>query len=801
MNKKLLTFTGVLFTNYLFSYSPIIIPEWSLTLNSSPKQMILYDIEGDRLAEIVIAKIPNQVMLLTNTGDSILWNYQTRSMVTCLSLLQGSNPLLVIGDAPYVEAIDNKGIIHWQLFINDLTNKSINWLLTGNFDITPGNEIILGAKNLIYVLSITGRIIHKFTIPILPKQVETGNIDNDIYDEIVVSDFSKILAFEADGNIKFQIPLTDFYNQTNRAFDLYDFTLDRIVEILAITQAFKDTVESKVESWITCFSTNGKVLWQTKENAGIPRALRIVRGEIFTIGSNQSGQDYITKRDRNGKVWQTIYYSNNNIISPIFYTPEAKISPNPIDFQELYSIGNKLLIGLGWHSDVGPPFITSLRLFSNNLDEIKLFSPDYFSTSRIITADQGEKIDNITIGSINGDTLLDLLVVREKGEGNYAIDCLINHTDILFRAEQELWNSYNTALENGDYILTKRLERQAKILASSFGDILAAVRTESFIRRTWRRKIEIAFVRSFLIAILIIAILGGFGLIVIRPLIKKKLWNKTQIETKSIPSIVRIATDIIALDHNYVVKGNLSGAYNRLKDIMSKYQMNNDRDLEVLLQKNCGMDSVLGVKLQPADFQIPYYRFIKRLSAESRTINIIAVIKKICQNLLDPSVPIKEIWLNRKEYITDKIWREKNLKDNELSVSFIYLVNRDFPDIYNLTRIFWNSRLYNWFEHICGDHLRYAKHNAEFVFDYETATEWSRKLVIHLVSDSEKRIDYNQRDSHLQSEFEEIKIDFQDYILVPDNELALYYPNEKIWIKIVDLISILSTIIHHSKGI
>lgn len=313
--------------------------------------------------------------------------------------------------------------------------------------------------------------------------------------------------------------------------------------------------------------------------------------------------------------------------------------------------------------------------------------------------------------------------------------------------------------------------------------------------REWNNRFKLGFLRTILITIGLVFLIGGLGIVLVRPIIKRIVWRKAQVEAKSVPTVVKIATDLIALNHNYIVKGNRTGAYNRLKEIINKYSLNADQDLKIVSRQQFSSDTRSPVKPGQDDFLIPYNRFIKRLHQETRIVNLAAIIKKICYNILNEKSQIRELLLNRNDYKMNHLNEITQTSNSNLAVSFFYLVNVDFPDIYRHSRFFWDSRLYNWFEHVCTDHLRYAKSYAHFVFDYETATEWNRKLVIHLISDSEESIDFDRKDLHLVSEFEDIKANYQDYVVMPDKEQVLYYPGEKIWIKVFDLLSILSSII------
>jgi hypothetical protein len=739
--------------------------------------------------------------VFTNTSDSVIWTLRTQSPVNHIAVFRykDATQCLIVAAAPYLIALNARGRILWQLSIAKSTTQPITWLEVGNFDPCPGDEIIAVAGYMLFVILPTGKIINKFILPLLPKQIEISNIDSDLYDEIVVSDFMNLVALDANGDTEYNLTLAQTNPEINRGFDLYDFTGDQAKEIVTITQTQLDSLQSEIENRVCCFSTDGKLLWQSQEHVGKPRALRIIRGEIYTIGTSVLGPEYITKRDRTGKVLKITYYSND-VLPELYCSPEASTNQNPDDFQELYALGNLLLVGRGSSSELKSPMITSLRLFAPTLDEITCSSPEYISNLRIGTSDRNRRLFGLSIGSLNGDTLPDILLVREQKQGKYTIDCLINRADVLSRAEREIWNGYRSALAAGDRNLAVRLKRRGQILASSYGNTIFAARTESSIYRELRNRLRITLVRTLLITALIISLIFGFSIVVVRPMMRKRTWRLAQVESKSVPTVVRIATDIITLDHNYVVKGNLGGAYNRLKEITNKYGLNEDQDIRLVLRKGVTLDSLAFSKLHPDDFKIPYHRFIKRLTKESRTTNLLAVIKKICYNVLGAKTQISELTLNRSEYVPDRVFEGNRLGASNLSVSFLYLVNLDFPEIFNTSRLFWDARLYNWFEHICTDHLRYAKNYAHFVFDYETATEWSRKFVLHLVSDSKEKINFNRKDLHLVSEFEQLKTDYQDYILMSDNESVLYYPCEKIWVKIIDLISILSSIIGLNRG-
>ncbi|MDH5684145.1 MAG: hypothetical protein OEZ20_06760 [candidate division WOR-3 bacterium] len=786
--------------NESLAYSPVIVPQWSYQPNSLPRQAILYDIENDRLAEIAIAQEPNQLVVLANTGDSILWTFQTPTKINQLAVIRGQLPtsILIVAASPYLLAIDGQGKLIWNLTLPGLINQTIKNLAIGNFTPDPGDEIVVVTEKSILVVLPTGKFVRSIILPFQPKQVEIGNVDTDPYKEIVISNYLNLIVYRAEGDVELKLDLAQTAYEINHGIEVYDFNFDQIQEIVAITKKKQEVTEDEIESWVSCFSVNGKVLWQSHEKAGSPRAITVIRGEIYTCGQNDLGQDYLVKRDRSGKILKTVYLTNESY-TQLLYSPQARLNINQIEFQVLHSLGHLLLVGLGWQADYESPIITSLRIFSPFLEEINLSSPEYFSNSRIITSDRNQHLLSLRIGLIDSDTLSDILLVREQKPGRYKIDCLINRIGTLYRAERDLWANYRTSLDIGNKVYSERLRHRAMSLAEGFGAKEVAVRTERFIIGEWRHRTGVILIRSILIAILIVAMVVGFGIIVIRPIIKRRIWRQAQVEYKSVPTLVGVATDIIALDHNYVVKGNLGGAYNRLKEIMNKYGLNSDRDLAIFMQRKVTYDSTAITEFSKKDFLISYYRFVKRLTKESRIVNFVELIKKICYNVVGENYQIQEFSMNRNEYFPDRISGGIKPPTKNLSISFVYLINRDFPDIYNTARLYWDSRLYNWFEHLCTDHLRYSQNCAQFVFDYESATEWNRKLVLHLISDSKESIKFNQKDSHLLSRFEELREDYQDYIMRPENENYLYFPNEKIWVKIFDLVSILLSILEHGQ--
>jgi hypothetical protein len=704
-----------------------------------------------------------------------------------------SNPLLIVAASPYLFGINGGGKISWNLSLPGINDQAITWLEAGNFGPNPGDEIMAIAGDFIFFIVPESKSITKFKLPFLPKQVEINNLDGDDYEEVLVSNFDKLISVKAGSGIQLDLSLNNLNYEVNRGFDIYDFNMDRTGEIISITQNRTDSTQNELNSSVTCFSAIGKILWQSSLGRMIPRAIRVFRGEIFIGGTSSNGQENLLKMDRTGKIIKTIYLAKGEL-PRLLYSPVAKFNTNSIDLQNFHSLGNFILAELGWSTD-NEVKTTTLKLFSSNLDEINLASPDYFSNLNIITSDCNQKILGLYFNSINGDTLDDLIVLREDKQKEYAIDCFINRMDILSRAESEMLNSYRSALVLNNPTIATRYKQRAEILAANLGNLSYALRTEDSMRREWNYRFKFGIFRTILITIGLVFLIGGLGIVLVRPIIKRIVWRKAQVEAKSVPTVVKIATDLIALNHNYIVKGNRTGAYNRLKEIVNKYSLNSDRDLGLVARQQFSSDARSQVKLGQDDFLIPFNRFIKRLNQETRIENLAAIIKKICYNVLNEKTQIRELLLNRNDYKINQSIEIAQASKSNLAVSFFYLVNVDFPDIYRHSKFFWDSRLYNWFEHVCTDHLRYAKSYAHFVFDYETATEWNRKLVIHLISDSEESINFDRKDLHLVAEFDDIKADYQDYVVMSDKEQVLYYPGEKIWIKVFDLLSILSSII------
>lgn len=794
MRANFLIFSLIFSLTMAFAYSPIFVPEWSWQTTSPPVDLVLYDIDDDRLAEIAIAQAPNRIIILNNTGDSILWTFQTSSAITRLAVLQQAKeePFLIAGASPYLWAVNCSGKVAWQVILTGIANQPILWLATGNFDTDLGDEILAVTRNSFYIVLPNRKLVRKVILPFLPKQVEIGNLNYDVYQEIVISDFNRLIVYASDGDILSDLTLTNLNDEINRGFDLYDFNSDRIEEIIAMMHTKLESAEGET-NLLSCFSASGAILWQNRKIPGSPRTIRILRGEIYVGGTDFNGKDYLIKLDRNGKILKTIKLHHSNT-TPILYSPIAKFNLNPFYLQDWYPIGNLLLVALGWR-DGKETKITNLRLFSTALDEINLVSPEYLSNLGVVFSDRNQPIIDLCIGSVNGDTLVDILVARARGQKNYVIDCLINRSELIARAEQERWNNFRNALFLRKRSLAGRCRRQAQILALGFGNIISAARTEISIRQEWRDYLKTIFVRTILWTSIIFLTIGAFSFFIIRPIVIRKTHRLAQVEAKPIATLIRLASELVALNHNYIVKGNWQGAYNRLIEITDSYNLKADRDLSLILYKKTKSESFSEPPSKPVNFQIHYRHFIKRLTDESRTINLVGLIKKICYNVLGNKAQIRELSMNRNEYEPKQINEMKATNLASFVVSFVYLINRDFPDIYQQARLYWDNRLYNWLEHLCTDHLRYAKSYAHFVFDYESATEWNRKLALHFVSDASEKIDFSRKDSHLLTEWEDLKSEYRDYIQLPDNDRALYYPEEKIWIKILDLISILKSII------
>jgi hypothetical protein len=237
------------------------------------------------------------------------------------------------------------------------------------------------------------------------------------------------------------------------------------------------------------------------------------------------------------------------------------------------------------------------------------------------------------------------------------------------------------------------------------------------------------------------------------------------VERMPLSGRVALAVDLVAMDHNFVTKGNWPAAAERLRDIRDRAGLNRDVDL-----------SRVGDQAEPH-----YSRVVGRLVDDSPTDPVLEFILTALRRARpDATVEFRPV--------------SRGLVRDELSAPgfrVLGIENREYPDIYARVRWFSSPKLRSVIEHLIVDHARYARARAVVLLDYTVSTQWNRRLDVSLYSDSVGSIDLGRTGGHLVSELRELCISLGPVVEIPPAGWRPHTPDEKLWLRTADLISVL----------
>jgi hypothetical protein len=113
-----------------------------------------YDINSDGKEEIIVGSKTSGVTVLDGDGNTI-WSYQTEKQVNVVqvSTLSGvSGPVLFLGAAPYVYALNAQGSLLWKYAVN----TTVYSILVKDADGDSRTEVLVGANKHLHVVSDKG---------------------------------------------------------------------------------------------------------------------------------------------------------------------------------------------------------------------------------------------------------------------------------------------------------------------------------------------------------------------------------------------------------------------------------------------------------------------------------------------------------------------------------------------------------------------------------------------------------------------------------------------------------------------
>jgi hypothetical protein len=367
---------------------------------------------------------------------------------------------------------------------------------------------------------------------------------------------------------------------------------------------------------------------------------------------------------------------------------------------------------------------------------------------------------------IDDDTFPDLVVLRTAGDARWRLDVFANRlgqlVEDLQRARQVLLRA---ALGENDNAV-RRAVRRVRELERETGA------GEAGQERGMVDRYQAAVQRRRLIILTgtLLAIFASLGLSVLWLRFRRRHGTPAQqIENQPIATRVALAADFIALDHNFMSKGNLPAGFERLIDIRNHHGLERDRDL--------GQSG--GVSSQQLNGV--YASAITRLIDSSPTLKLLDFVQTTVK-----SSPRGQDF----EFLELSPEQLRRL-ERRPGITLVAITNHEYPDYLRQFRVFANAEVRGTLEHVILDHVRHAAKWARIITSYTVNTQWNRRLLISFRSDSPHVVPFANPHAHITSQLRELATMLRPAIEVPRDAGALVGPHERLWLSLADYIAVL----------
>jgi len=398
-------------------------------------------------------------------------------------------------------------------------------------------------------------------------------------------------------------------------------------------------------------------------------------------------------------------------------------------------------------------------------DNLFVCAPGLTSTADNSPGYSGARLLRLIQLRIDDDTFPDLVVLRTAGDVRWRLDVFANRVGQLAEdlqvARQTLLRA---ALGQNDNAVRRAVHRVKDLeRETGAGEVSQERSALDRFRASVRLRNAIAYVGAFLAALLS----AGLGWLVLRR--RRRAAPRRQIEKQPVADCVALAADLIALDHNFMSKGNRPAGFERLIEIRNRHSLERDRDLGQ--SGRVSGEQLMGV----------YASAISRLIDATPTLKLFDLVQttaKISPNGQDfEFLELSPEGLRRLE--------------RRPGVRLIAITNHEYPDYLSRFRIFANPEVRGTLEHIILDHIRHAAKWAHIITSYAVNTQWSRRLLISFRSDSPHVIPFANPHAHITSQLRELETMLRPAIEIPRDATALVGPLERLWLSIADYIAVL----------
>jgi len=396
-------------------------------------------------------------------------------------------------------------------------------------------------------------------------------------------------------------------------------------------------------------------------------------------------------------------------------------------------------------------------------ENLLLYAPGLAGTADNSPGYSGARLLRVIPLRIDEDTFPDLVVLRTASDVPWRVDVFSNRLGQLRGELRQARQSLLRATLGQNDLAVRRAARRVQALESETGTGQEGNVLDRF-RVLVRRRNALTYVGA-LVVVLLSAGLGALAVVVLR----RRAAPGQQIEKQPVATRVALAADLVAVDHNFMSKGNTRAASQRLIEIRRRHGLEQDRDLGRLGRP--------GSK----DLRGAYASVVNRLIDATPTLPLLSFIRTTAQSAPGG----REI-----EPIETSLDKYRRLERSP-GIRLVVIANHECTDYHQRFRLFANPEVRGTFEHIVLDHIRHAGSWADIILSYTVSTQWNRRLLIRFLSDSPGSIPLADGRAHITSRLRELAGLLTPGIEVPRDAKSLTGPYEKLWISIADYIAVL----------
>ncbi|MCX7836437.1 MAG: hypothetical protein N2323_00565 [candidate division WOR-3 bacterium] len=375
---------------------------------------------------------------------------------------------------------------------------------------------------------------------------------------------------------------------------------------------------------------------------------------------------------------------------------------------------------------------------------------------------QIKEIKDYKILDLNGDKREDIVI----SNSNYLF-YFLNHSLILEESQKNYYQKLINRIKMENLYGYQDLLITLLNLTAQVGIPFLEIekKIERMVKKYYIAKTQQQLLLSSFLSVLLVL----FIVLFVRPIFLKIKNKKWRVENRSLPQLIRIVEDFIALNHNYLIKGNFLGAQKQIKKISENFKLVEEELL------------YLRETLEPKFFVENYLSLLKKILNNKNIVDLLEFLKEINENL-EKKMEFQRI---------------NSFEINEyLKKDGYYLIQVEDPfmgeENFNY-KIFLDNKIGNFLTHLIIDHLKYADKKAILMLEKKMITDWQKKVILHFYSDGKTEIDFEK--GHLAGEIKEIREIYFNYLNIIKGTQA----EEKVILVFSDLIGVVEGIIKKTK--